>query len=75
MLKSNKFDIIGFFAESKNRIFQKKLLEMIWTATGKFINDNTFTVYIKRLRNKIETKPQEPKIILTVRGLDYKADE
>ena len=48
---------------------------MIWDATGEFINDNTITVYIKRLRDKIETNPQEPEIILTVRGLGYKAGE
>ena len=39
---------------------------------GDFVNDNTLTVYIKRLRDKIEDDPQNPKIILTVRGLGYK---
>ena len=48
---------------------------MIWDVTGEFINDNTLTVYIKRLRDKIETNPQEPEILLTVRGLGYKAGE
>lgn len=36
------------------------------------MNDNTLTVYIKRLREKIEEKPSEPKIILTVRGMGYR---
>lgn len=48
---------------------------MLWDVTGEFINDNTLTVYIKRLRDKIETNPQEPEILLTVRGLGYKAGE
>ena len=38
------------------------------------MNDNTLTVYIKRLREKIEDDPQEPKIINTVRGLGYRVD-
>ena len=54
---------------------RKKLLEMIWDVTGDFISDNTLTVYMKRLRDKIETNPQEPEILLTVRGLGYKAGE
>lgn len=54
---------------------RKRLLEIIWDATGEFVGDNTLTVYIKRLRDKIETNPQEPEIILTVRGLGYKAGE
>ncbi|MBT9673777.1 DNA-binding response regulator, partial [Gemmiger formicilis] len=44
----------------------------LWDTTGEFINDNTLTVYMKRLRDKIETNPQEPEIIITVRGLGYK---
>ncbi|MBO7363033.1 MAG: winged helix-turn-helix domain-containing protein, partial [Lachnospiraceae bacterium] len=36
-----------------------------------FVNDNTLTVYIKRLRDKIEEDPADPKIIKTVRGLGY----
>ena len=41
---------------------------------GDFINDNTLTVYIKRLRDKIEEDPSDPKIIKTVRGLGYRMD-
>ena len=48
---------------------------MIWDVTGDFISDNTLTVYMKRLRDKIETNPQEPEILFTVRGLGYKAGE
>lgn len=48
------------------------LLEEIWDAAGEFVNDNTLTVYIKRLREKIEDNPAEPKILLTVRGIGYR---
>ncbi len=51
---------------------RNQLLESIWDVAGDFINDNTLTVYIKRLREKIEENPAEPKIIKTVRGIGYK---
>jgi two-component system response regulator RegX3 len=49
-----------------------RLLEEIWDVAGEYVNDNTLTVYIKRLREKIEDDPQNPKIIKTVRGFGYK---
>ncbi len=52
-----------------------QLLEGIWDIAGDFVNDNTLTVYIKRLREKIEDDPQNPKLIQTIRGLGYKAGE
>ena len=51
-----------------------KLLESIWDIAGEFVNDNTLTVYIKRLREKIEEDPSDPAIIKTVRGLGYRVD-
>lgn len=48
-----------------------QLLEGIWDVAGDFVNDNTLTVYIKRLREKLEEDPQNPKIIKTVRGFGY----
>ena len=47
------------------------LLQEMWDVSGDFVNDNTLTVYIKRLRDKIEVNPSEPKLIKTVRGLGY----
>jgi DNA-binding response OmpR family regulator len=52
-------------------ITRNQLLESIWDVSGDFVNDNTLTVYIKRLREKIEDDPQNPVIIKTVRGLGY----
>lgn len=51
---------------------RNQLLESIWDVSGDFVNDNTLTVYIKRLREKIEDDPQNPAIIHTVRGLGYR---
>jgi DNA-binding response OmpR family regulator len=54
---------------------RSQLLEGIWDIAGEFVTDNTLSVYIKRLREKIEDDPQNPKLIHTVRGLGYKAGE
>lgn len=50
---------------------RQKLLEDIWDVDGDFVNDNTLTVYIKRLRDKIEADPLNPQFIKTVRGVGY----
>lgn len=54
---------------------RNKLLEEIWDVEGDFVNDNTLTVYIKRLRDKIEDDPSNAKIVKTVRGMGYKIGE
>lgn len=51
---------------------RNQLLESIWDVAGNFVNDNTLTVYIKRLRDKLEQDSQNPVIIKTVRGLGYR---
>lgn len=51
-----------------------KLLEEIWDTAGDFVGDNTLTVYIKRLRDKIEQDPQNPVYIKTVRGIGYRLE-
>ena len=54
---------------------RKQLLSDMWDISGDFVNDNTLTVYIKRLRDKIEKDPADPAIIRTVRGLGYILDK
>ena len=65
-------------AFSNNRgvvLSRNQLLSDMWDVSGDFVNDNTLTVYIKRLRDKIEKDPSDPKIIRTVRGLGYIVDK
>ena len=50
---------------------RSQLLEGIWDVAGDFVNDNTLTVYIKRLREKLEDDREHPQFIRTVRGLGY----
>ncbi|MFS0781246.1 response regulator transcription factor [Bacillus sp. 1P06AnD] len=54
---------------------RSQLLERIWDVAGEFVNDNTLTVYIKRLREKLEDDPQHPTLIKTIRGLGYKVGD
>lgn len=72
-LSALEYRLLLFFLNNRGIILSRnRLLEEIWDASGKFVNDNTLTVYIKRLREKIEKNPQEPEILKTVRGLGYK---
>ena len=64
--------LLVFINNPKNIIPRDKLLSELWDAAGEFVTDNTLTVYIKRLREKIEDTPANPKIILTVRGTGYR---
>ena len=73
MLSAMEYKLLLVFLRNKGIVLsRRRLLELLWDTTGGFINDNTLTVYMKRLRDKIETNPQEPEIIITVRGLGYK---
>lgn len=67
--------LLVFFNNKGVVLSRNKLLEEIWNIAGEFVNDNTLTVYIKRLRDKIEDDPQNPTIIRTIRGLGYKVGD
>lgn len=64
--------LLVFISNPKSIITRGRLLDELWDAAGEFVNDNTLTVYIKRLREKIENDPANPQIILTVRGTGYR---
>ncbi|MBR3768232.1 MAG: response regulator transcription factor [Clostridia bacterium] len=72
-LSALEYRLLLVFLNNPDMILSRnKLLSEIWDISGDFVNDNTLTVYIKRLREKIEDDPQDPRIILTVRGLGYR---
>ncbi|QYE99809.1 response regulator transcription factor [Paraclostridium sordellii] len=64
--------LLVFISNPKSIITRNRLLDELWDAAGEFVNDNTLTVYIKRLREKIESNSSSPQIILTVRGIGYR---
>lgn len=81
VLKDNKdvfltaleYKIVLTFFLNPNVVFtREKILADIWDVNEEYVNDNTLTVYIKRIREKLEEDPTDPKIIVTVRGLGYK---
>ncbi len=63
--------LLAFYNNRGVVMSRNQLLEEMWDVSGDFVNDNTLTVYIKRLRDKIEKDPANPQIIKTVRGLGY----
>ncbi len=67
--------LLTFFQHRGEVLSRSRLLEEIWDASGEFVNDNTLTVYIKRLRDKVEKDPTDPVYIRTIRGLGYKLGE
>ena len=75
-LTALEYRLLLIFANHIGQVLSRsQLLEQIWDVAGDFVNDNTLTVYIKRLREKLEDHPQNPTIIKTVRGLGYKVGE
>ena len=74
-LSALEYRILMVFINNRGILLSRnKLLEAIWDIAGDFVNDNTLTVYIKRLREKIEDDPQNPTVIKTVRGMGYRMD-
>lgn len=75
-LSALEYRLLLIFLNNRGTVLSRsKLLEEIWDIAGEFVNDNTLTVYIKRLREKIGDDPQNPSFIKTVRGIGYKAGE
>ena len=74
-LSALEFKLLSALLTHRGKLMTRgKLLEEIWDIDGDFVNDNTLTVYIKRLREKLEDNPQEPAVIRTVRGMGYRVD-
>ena len=70
VLTNLEYKILLLFLNNTNKVITRnEILEKVWDIDGNFINDNTLTVYIKRLRNKISINNKQ--IIQTVRGIGY----
>lgn len=73
LLSALEYRLLLVFFSNKGAVLSRgKLLQEIWDVAGEFVNDNTLTVYIKRLREKIEDDPAKPQYIKTVRGVGYR---
>ena len=72
-LTSGEYKLLCFLMENPNIVlFKDQILEKLWDINGNYIDNNSVTVYIRRLRVKIEDNPSQPKMIQTIRGLGYK---
>ena len=74
-LTALEYKILVMLFENRGKIIKREqILSYIWDNEENFVNDNTLTVYIKRIREKIENDSNRPEIIKTVRGLGYKIE-
>ncbi|AWW27024.1 response regulator transcription factor [Acetobacterium carbinolicum] len=72
-LTGSEYRLLCLLMQNPNMILTRTLmLDRLWDESGSFVDDNTLSVYVRRLRNKIEDNPQKPVCLLTVRGIGYK---
>ncbi|MBE7726720.1 MAG: response regulator transcription factor [Enterocloster citroniae] len=75
-LTSAEYRLICLMIRNANRIVTREvILNELWDATGNFVDDNTLSVYVRRLREKVETNPSHPEHLITVRGFGYQWKE
>lgn len=74
-LSALEYRLLLLLLQNKGQILTRnQLLEEIWDASGEYVNDNTLSVYMKRLREKIEENPQSPRLLHTIRGIGYRME-
>lgn len=74
-LTPSEYKLLTILMEHSNQVLSRtKVLENLWDVDGDFIDDNTLSVYISRLRDKIEKDSSNPLYIKTVRGVGYRWD-
>ena len=68
-----EYKLLCLFMQNPNHLMPRELiLDRMWDGNGNYVDDNTLSVYIRRLRNKIEDEPNMPRYLLTERGIGYK---
>lgn len=73
-LSALEYRLLLHFAQHAGRLVTRDALRnVIWDDAGEYVSDNALNVYIRRLREKVEDDPSDPRIIVTVRGMGYKA--
>lgn len=74
-LTALEYRLLLALAENRGQVLSRnQLLEGIWDVAGNFVEDNTLTVYVRRLREKLGDDSADPQIIKTVRGMGYRID-
>ena len=72
-LTAAEYKLLCLFMRNPNMVLTKaQILDKLWDCDGNYIDSSTLTVYMRRLRMKVEDNPREPQMLLTVRGMGYK---
>lgn len=68
-----EYRLLCLLMQNPNNVLTRAiLLDKLWDGSGSFVDDNTLSVYVRRLRSKIEDDPENPMYLLTARGVGYK---
>ena len=71
--RANSFQAMDTELQSNGiKVLLLQILDRLWDCDGNYIDSSTLTVYMRRLRMKIEDNPSEPQMLRTVRGMGYK---
>lgn len=74
-LSALEYRLLLCLLQNKDRLItREQLRDALWDTAGEYVSDNALNVYIRRLREKVETNPNEPSLIITVRGMGYKVE-
>lgn len=74
-LTPSEYKLLNILMNNSNQVLSRtKILESLWDVDGEFVDDNSLSVYIRRLREKIEEDSSNPVYIKTVRGVGYRWD-
>lgn len=72
-LTTAEYKLLCLFMQNPGTVLSKEqILNRLWDCEGNYIDNNTLTVYMRRLRMKVEDNPSEPKMLVTVRRMGYK---
>ena len=72
-LTPTELRLLAFLAQHPGQVFSRgQLIENVWGSDADFYDDKTVSVHVRRLREKIEVEPGDPRIVLTVPGLGYR---
>lgn len=72
-LTATEYKLLCLFMQNPNRVLTKEqILDKLWDCEGNYINSSALTVYIRRLRMRVEDNPSEPQMLLTIRRMGYK---
>jgi len=75
-LTSAEYRLLCLLVRNANRVVTRDIiLNELWDDTGNFVDDNTLSVYVRRLREKVETNPSHPEHLITIRGFGYQWKE